>query len=163
MNMKSLKSVFFTLGVCALIVVGLVLLSGNSASQSRNSKTTLTAEQTAYDFGSVSMAKGKVSYVFTLKNPSSGPLEISKLYTSCMCTESLLTLSGQTFGPYGMPGHGLIPSLNQTLAPGQQAALEVIFDPAAHGPAGVGPIARTVTVETPQGNLTLNIKALVTP
>ncbi len=34
------------------------------------------------------------------------------------------------------------------VSPGQEAQLEVIFDPAYHGPQGVGPINRLVAVET---------------
>ena len=55
----------------------------------------LTAEETAFDFGNIPMYGGKVKHNFTLKNTSQAPVKISKIYTSCMCTEVML-ISGQS-------------------------------------------------------------------
>lgn len=67
-------------------------------------------------------------------------------------------------GPFGMPGHGAIPTINEALEPGTEATIEVVFDPAAHGPAGVGKVNRVVTVETASGEaLQLSFQATVTP
>lgn len=56
------------------------------------------------------------------------------------------------------------PSINQTINPGEEASVEVVFDPAAHGPAGVGQIQRTVTIENNTGKpLELGFSAVVTP
>ena len=120
-------------------------------------------EEKAFDFGEVSMAKGKVSHSFKIKNSGAGSLMINKIYTSCMCTEAALLKNGVKFGPYGMPGHGFVPKIKQFLDSGEGAEIEVIFDPAAHGPAGVGPIERIVYLETPAGTETLQIRALVKP
>ena len=64
-----------------------------------------------------------------------------------------------------MEGHGSpVPTINEELPAGQEAQIEVVFDPAAHGPAGVGPISRNVFVETTDGKkLVFEIKAQVTP
>lgn len=161
--MKSLKSLLLTFGIFALIIGGLIVFSNRSGSQSPSPSGTLSAPQTLYDFGQISMAKGPVSYVFKVGNPSSEPVEIRKIYTSCMCTTASLKLSGKTFGPFGMPGHGFVPPVNQSLEASGQAEVEVVFDPAAHGPAGIGLINRTVTLETSSGSLKLDIKAGVTP
>lgn len=81
-----------------------------------------------------------------------------------MCTSAALMMGGRRFGPYGMPGHGAIPRIDQTLNPNEEATIEVTFDPAAHGPAGVGKIQRTIIVENNAGqSLELNFTALVTP
>lgn len=124
----------------------------------------LAAAESSYDFGSVSMAKGKVSKTFEIKNTVANPLVIEKIYTSCMCTSASLVTSEREFGPFGMPGHGLVPKANATLNPGGTAKINVVFDPAAHGPAGVGPIERVIFVEE-KGHLPLQleIKAVVTP
>ncbi len=124
----------------------------------------LAAVRKKYDFGTISMARGKVSYRYPIRNVGTDPLEIRKLYTSCMCTTAALVKNGKVSDAYGMPGHTPIPSINIPIAPQEQAYVEVVFDPAAHGPAGVGPIERVVTVENSAGQpLELAFSALVTP
>jgi len=161
--MKSLKNVFFTLGVFALIAAGLVLLSRASTTGNEPADAALAVGQANFDFGTVSMANGPVSRVFTIQNSTDEPMALTKLYTSCMCTIATLLLFEETFGPFGMPGHGFIPPVDQTLPPGGEASLEVVFDPAAHGPAGVGVVERTITLETSHGRQLFTIKAKVTP
>ncbi len=150
----------------ALLFGGLYLMSRSQPQVMVNPQATgqLTAGESFYDFGSVSMAKGLVSRKFTLTNPDSVPAVVIKIYSSCMCTKGTLTVGDRTYGPYGMPGHGAIPGIAAEIAPGQTAQLEVIFDPAAHGPAGVGKIERTVTAElNGQSPLNFNFSANVTP
>ncbi len=128
------------------------------------SGTGLSASETSFNFGSISMAAGKVTHRFRLVNAGANPLEIQKIYTSCMCTTVALVKGVRQFGPFGMPGHTPIPTINQTLAPGERAYVEVEFDPAAHGPAGVGPIERVVTIEnSAQPPLQLAFSAQVRP
>jgi hypothetical protein len=63
-----------------------------------------------------------------------------------------------------MLGHGSIPSINLDLAGGQTALVEALYDPNAHGPAGVGDIERSVFVESPGGvKYEMKFKATVTP
>ena len=50
------------------------------------STTSLSADKTFYDFGTISMKDGKVSTVFVLTNGTDSPVNTTKLYTSCMCT-----------------------------------------------------------------------------
>lgn len=137
---------------------------GTPLGASVGSSGTLLAEETAYDFGSISMTAGNVSRIFTIKNTGSAGVTIEKMYTSCMCTTAVLRAGGKSFGPYGMPGHGSIPRIGRTLNAGEEAKVEVIFNPAAHGPAGVGKIARSVRIETNAGEpMELSFTALVTP
>ena len=116
------------------------------------------------NFGNISMAAGKVSYRFRISNTGESAITITKMYTSCMCTvATLITLAG-TKGPFGMPGHGANPGIFESIAPGGAAQVEVVFDPAAHGPAGIGPTDRIVTIrtnETPP--LELRFAAMVKP
>lgn len=150
----------------ALLFSGLFFLSRSQPQVSVNPQATgqLTLGESFYDFGSVSMAKGLVSRKFTLTNSGSTPATITKMFTSCMCTKAKLTSGGQSWGPVGMPGHTAIPNLSVQIDPGQTAEVEAIFDPAAHGPAGVGKIERTVTVElNGQSLLNFNFSANVTP
>ena len=91
-------------------------------------------------------------------------LELEKMYTSCMCTEAWLIMDGKELGPFGMPGHSGVPPIRKSMGRNQNAQIKVVFDPAAHGPSGLGPIARSVILESKDhAPLTLDIKANVTP
>ncbi|MBW6494803.1 MAG: DUF1573 domain-containing protein [Burkholderiaceae bacterium] len=124
----------------------------------------LRSSEYQFDFGSISMAAGKVSHRYYLANGGQDPVVIRKLYTSCMCTTAEFVKGIRRFGPFGMQGHTDIPSINQSFAPGERAYVEVVFDPAAHGPAGVGPIERVVTIENSAGQpMQLAFSAYVKP
>ena len=116
------------------------------------------------DFGSVSMAGGKVTHRYSIRNTGTERILIRKMFTSCMCTTSTLLKGARKFGPYGMPGHGPIPTINEPMNAGEDAIIKVVFDPAAHGPAGIGPTDRVVTIENSAGRaLELAFHANVTP
>ncbi len=124
----------------------------------------LTAKETNFDFGSISMAAGKVVHRYWIRNTGVTPIVVRKMYTSCMCTTAALVKGGRKFDSYGMPGHGFIPTLNEPIAPNEAAMVEVVFDPAAHGPAGIGKIERSVTIQTNlESPLELAFVANVTP
>ncbi len=124
----------------------------------------VTVSERAFDFGTISMANGPVRHSFTVSNRSGAPMIAEKLYTSCMCTSAALKVGGEVSGPFGMPGHGSIPTIKKAIPAGADAVVEVTFDPAAHGPAGIGPIERIVYLETDAGApLEFGIKANVTP
>ena len=129
-----------------------------------SSNGVLNVEEQSFDFGSISMAAGKVTHRFSVKNTGADLVNISKMYTSCMCTTSVLQKGDKKFGPYGMPGHGFIPKMNAQVDPGEEVFVDVTFDPAAHGPAGVGRIDRVVILENNAGeNIELQISANVKP
>jgi len=125
----------------------------------------LTARESQFDFGSISMAAGKVSHRFWFRNEGSNPLSIQRIYTSCMCTTATFVKGMRKIGSYGMPGHGgPLPEVNESLAPGEAAYVDVVFDPAAHGPSGLGRTERVVTIERAGGEtLQLGFVANVTP
>lgn len=146
--MTSYKNFLFYGGIVLALGGGLFLLSRNSNSSTLPALTALATEHVSYNFGQVSMAKGTVSHKYQIKNSSDQTVTIEKIYTSCICTKAVLHIDGIQAGPYGMAGHSVLPKVNQTLAPGQIAELEAIFDPAAHGPAGLGKLSRVVVLET---------------
>ncbi|MDO8564644.1 MAG: DUF1573 domain-containing protein [bacterium] len=126
----------------------------------------LLFSETAFDFGTISMEKGVVTHTFLITNTSSSsPITLTRIVTSCMCTEASLKTPSGTFGPFGMPGHGGVGGkLSHTIAAGESREIEVVFDPAAHGPSGVGRITRGVIIEEKGGGTnTIEISALVTP
>ncbi|MBI2514837.1 DUF1573 domain-containing protein [Candidatus Wolfebacteria bacterium] len=164
--MKQLINIAITIAISFAVIAGLIWLSRTAPPKksSATSRGLLEASETFFNFGEISMAQGKVSRNFPIKNSGSESIELNTLYTSCMCTTASFIKAGSRFGPFGMPGHGFVPPLNQSLTPGEEAGVEVVFDPAAHGPAGVGPIERVVYLENNAGRpLELKFRAVVTP
>ena len=110
------------------------------------------------------MAAGKVSHRYPIRNGGAASLTVTRIYTSCMCTEATLARPGGKKGPFGMPGHGPAERIAEGFAPGEAAFVDIVFDPQAHGPAGVGRIERVVTIENSAGRpLELGFLAMVTP
>jgi hypothetical protein len=63
-----------------------------------------------------------------------------------------------------MPGHGFTPPLRETLGANEEATVTVTFDPAAHGPAGVGLIEREIYLESKEAaSVVIRVSATVTP
>lgn len=164
-----MKNTIFVIGAMIIALAGIVWMAqpspqgGTKANLSASKGILTVTENGKYDFGTIPMSAGKVSHTFKIKNDGAEAINLGKLYTSCMCTTAKLKMDSKQFGPFGMMGHGMIPKINQMLEPGREADIEVIFDPAAHGPAGVGAIARVVTMESNANNLEINFKAMVTP
>lgn len=143
-----------------VVAVGFLILFAKRVEPSRGeSKLSVLTDTTSgagalvpaesfYDFSTISMAAGKVSHVFKIKNSGTNPVRVKKMYTSCMCTTAMLITKDGKVGPFGMPGHMAIPIISQIITPNEEASVEAVFDPAAHGPAGVGKVRRTIYIET---------------
>ena len=117
-----------------------------------------------YNFGSVSMLKGNVEHEFEITNTTDADLIVNKAETSCMCTRAILRLpDGKEIGPFSMPGHGFSPSVDIIIHKGEKLIVRAIFDPAAHGPAGIGKIERVVILGTNKGQVVMQFRAEVTP
>lgn len=128
------------------------------------SASALTAAETFFDFGIISMADGVVEKVFEVTNSTGRDITLSSVTTSCMCTKAFIQKDGERRGPFGMPGHGQVPPANEVISAGETLAIAVVYDPNAHGPAGVGVTDRFIyLVDDAGGQLTLEIKAMVTP
>ena len=166
MNKKAIIGIFIGIVV---IISGLIWLGGATTDQNGQANTgsvlgSLKAEETLFDFGTISMVNGKVNHEFRVTNNSQQPVTLNKVYTSCMCTAANLKLNGKTYGLFGMEGMGGLTSTNATINPGDMAIIEAIYDPNAHGPAGVGSIDRFIYLQDPDGaQLKFEIKAVVTP
>lgn len=137
----------------------------NADSGQASALIALKASEIFYDFGTISMKNGDVAKTFKVTNESEKDVLIPSLTTSCMCTRAyFLETDGTKSGPFGMPGMGIVPKLNKTIKAGESADIEVVYDPNAHGPAGVGMIDRFVYLEdTKHNKLQFEIKANVTP
>lgn len=171
------KMLYTLIAVTAIVILLGIYISQENAAQPKPdaNRPVATASASAavgalaspgpfHDFGKISMAAGNVSHRFTIENTGGSAITVTKLYTSCMCTTAtLITLAGKK-GPFGMPGHTPIPSITEIMGPEGRAQVEIVFDPKAHGPAGVGRIERVITVENNAGkSLELGFVAMVTP
>jgi len=117
-----------------------------------------------FNFGTITMKDGLVDHVFRITNSSDEDIYVKKIHTSCMCTTAYLEDSTGEKGPFGMEGMGYLPPANETIRAGESRNIKVVYDPNAHGPAGVGAIDRFVYLTDASGDtLQFEIKAVVTP
>lgn len=131
----------------------------------KGSVADLVVSEKLYDFGTIRMADGEVEKSFTVTNSTGKDILIDSIVTSCMCTVAYLEGGSAEKGPFGMPGHGG-PSgrVNEIVKAGESRTIRVVFDPNAHGPAGVGPIDRQIILsDRDGGSLELGIKGMVRP
>lgn len=113
-------------------------------SASLNAKA-YTIDPTSADWGQIPMDKGVVKKVFRIKNTGTDTLKLFNIKTSCHCTKAVIDIGSDESPEFGMDSYS---SWTGGIAPGKEGKLTVIFDPAYHGPQGVGPINRFVSVET---------------
>ena len=165
MNTKTILA-----GVVVLLAVGGLFFWGRanqalSSSTPSGAASALAAAEVSYDFGTISMKNGNVEKTFEITNPTDTNITLTSLTTSCMCTTAFIVKDGTRRGPFGMPGHGgPVPRANEVVPAGGKLAIAVVYDPNAHGPAGVGPIDRFIyLLDDAGGELELEIKANVTP
>ena len=132
--------------------------------QQTGAESALAASEKLYDFGTISMSKGMVTRRFAITNPTDKNITVSEVVTSCMCTAAYIVEGNSKIGPFGMAGMGFVPKANMLIKAGETRNIDVVYDPNAHGPAGVGAIDRFVELtDTNGGTLQLEIKAMVTP
>ncbi len=135
------------------IIVTLIWVNGNkntAPSKSQYSAGAISIAENTFDFGRVPINGGDVMHEFQIKNDGAEPVTINKVYTSCACTTArIIDSSGKKYGTFGMQGHtGIVSAANIKIDPGSSATLEAIFNPAAHGPAGIGLAQRSIYIET---------------
>ena len=142
------KNVIILIAVFTLVVLaGGIFLLGNSSSQiaqSANAKA-YTIDPTSFDWGNIPMNNGNVTKTFTVKNDGTDTLKIFNVKTSCHCTVARVSIDGKESQNFGMSG---VSSWTGEVAAGKDAKIIVEFDPAYHGPQGVGPVTRFVSIDT---------------
>lgn len=140
--------------VILLIFGGVIwgVLSDKSTSASSGAPK-IVIEPQRFDAGEISMAQGLYTETVMIKNEGDAPLKISGIQTSCMCTTAALEVNGQKSPSFGMPGHGGTPFWGgMEIAPGSSGALEIVFDPLAHGPEATGKVIREIYLRTNDPN-----------
>jgi archaellum component FlaG (FlaF/FlaG flagellin family) len=150
-----------TIATTLILVIAVVWMSATSTNAaqvtaSQNAKA-YTIEATSADWGQIPMYKGNVTKVFTIKNTGTDTLKLFNIKTSCHCTKAHVTINRVDGPDFGMSG---VSDWVGEVAPGNQAKLSIVFDPAFHGPDAVGPITRYVSVQTnDKANPTLTFTA----
>lgn len=153
-KMNKINTTIISIIIGVIVLVGIILIArpssqNSTASLITNSSGTIVSEETNYNFGTISMANGKVSHQFKIKNTSNEKIVINKIYTSCMCTTaSVFDEFGNKLGVFGMPGHGGSSKADIEMKGGKTFIVEAVFDPAAHGPEATGKIKRLIYLET---------------
>jgi hypothetical protein len=163
MNIK-----IITIGALVVFALFGLMLWGESRTantpQISNAASALAASDAVHDFGTISMADGVVSHTFTITNETGSDIEVKTIDTSCMCTTAYIESENGEKGPFGMRGMGYLSRANEVIQAGKSRNVKVVFDPNAHGPAGVGQIDRFVHLtDKSGGTLQLEITAVVTP
>ncbi|MCA9371470.1 DUF1573 domain-containing protein [Candidatus Woesebacteria bacterium] len=137
-------------GIVAIVIIltGSYLLIGTVDTNShieRSINAKATIDQTDYDWGVIGIHDGIVQATFPIKNGGTEPLKLFNVQTSCMCTTAQLKVEDVVSPEFGMHTKS---SYVTEVPPGKTAQLVVTFDPAFHGPSGIGPITRQIMVET---------------
>jgi hypothetical protein len=169
--MKNNKEIIIIVAVLVLTVAAIALIRLNrtptavsGASVASVTEGTFVSGAQVFSFGRVSMRDGVVRHDFKLKNDSGDRLRITSVSTSCMCTKAIVVApDGEKQGPFGMPGHGGSSSADIAVPAGGEVTVQVVFDPAAHGPAGIGRVSREVGLTTDKGQTVVSFVADVTP
>lgn len=163
MNDKKIIIIFIAI---TLLVLGggIFVLSSTTAgpvqiTATQNAKAEV--DQKTFDWGNIPYSGGNATKTFTIKNSGSDTLKLTGVKTSCTCTKAQVEIDGKTSPYFSM--HSTSPWVGE-VSPGKEAQLTVIFDPAFHGPTGVGPVERLVSVETndvQNSNLEFSLKGVV--
>jgi len=92
--------------------------------------SSLQIETTELDLGTLSVSEERSTEI-RLTNAGRGPLQISKVNTSCNCTFAQLIIGGQESPEFNMTMHMTPQEINWvgTIPPGQSAVLRVIYRP----------------------------------
>lgn len=159
-----MKLILMGLSLTLLLIFGgvfLVTKTNNKASLATSQTTQVTVDKTSFDWGTIGINDGKVQAEFGLTNTGSAPLQLANVSTSCMCTTAQVIIEGKASPYFGMMQKS---SWTGQVEPGKSAKLIVEFDPAFHGPQGIGQITRQAVVETndpDQKQLTFSLNAEV--
>ena len=173
--MKDKNKIIAFIAVIAILFIGFFLYGTPDKNTDKEITDNITqfagisaleTPEISYDFGNISMKNGNVSKIFKVINPTDKDIKVPSLTTSGMCTTAyIIKEDGSRSRPFGMPGHGrAVPQANAIVKAGGALDIEVVYDPNAHGPAGIGRIERSVFLEDESGEaLEFRFRATVTP
>lgn len=134
-----------------ILIIGLALWQGGKDTDEQAQPLAQVAgiqiSPETYNLGNVDLNGGLVTREYEVKNETGQMIKLQKIVTSCMCTKAKVSVDNKESRFFGMEHPGdRNPPINYEIPPGEVAKVTVNFDPAAHGPAGVGPFDRVVTL-----------------
>jgi len=157
---SDIKIFFGIIVLTAVLVIGFAFSQGteeSTADENNQSQVQIADIQISpetYKLGNVPINGGLISREYEVKNETTQTAKLQKIVTSCMCTKAKVSLNGKESRFFGMEHPGdRNPPINFEIPPGETAKIIVEFNPAAHGPQGVGPFNRAVrlTFSKPSG------------
>lgn len=147
-----------------VILVGGIFLLGRGQEKVLGEVSGLEVTPSSYDLGEVPINGGIVAKEYEAKNTTEKTIRLKKIATSCECTSAKVRVGEKETRFFGME-HAMDknPPVNLEVGAGQTAIVTVNFDPAAHGPEGVGPFERVVwlTFSDPVGVAELKFSGTV--
>ncbi len=147
MNNKILIGVIAVLAVALMMVLSLRSGEDTPGEVTWPSGAVGAVESMTHAWGDINISGGTVDHAFVMMNTSDTPLVISNAITSCMCTSATIEFEdGEVSPAFGM--HTGKTRWEKVVAPGEEFTVRAVFDPMAHGPDSVGPITRSVSIET---------------
>lgn len=137
----------FVVVLVVLTLGGVMITSkvGNAAKIAQNTQSQVFTDHQSYNWNTIPYDGGLAKHEFVIKNTGEADLNLANLKTSCTCTQAYLIIGSKISPRFNMHSKS---DWTGIVRPGDTAKLEVEFDPTFHGPTGVGPIQRIVSVET---------------
>lgn len=136
----------------AILVLGSSSTTTTKATVSKTAGAKIVVDHSSKKVGNIPYSGGNLIHVFPIKNAGSKDLEIANIATSCMCTKAYLKQGDNKSEGFGMKGMSVPSDWKGILKPGESAEVIAAFDPAYHGPQGVGSVSRSVSFETNDPN-----------
>ncbi len=160
------KKIIIGFVIFTLLILGggIYILSTTTSSPvavTASQKAKVQVDQKFFDWGNIPINGGNAIKTFSIKNSGTDILKITGVKTSCTCTKAQIIIDGKTSPYFSM--HATSGWVGE-VAPGKEAQLKVIFDPAFHGPTGVGPMERLISMQTNDAqnpNLEFSLKGVV--
>ena len=164
---KDSKILFGIIIVTLLLVFAGVFILGRNTAEVAGTVSTeplnIESNPSFYDLGGVPINGGLVTKEYEVENTSGKSITLKKITTSCMCTTASVEIGDKKTKFFGMEGHGdANPPVNIEIGKDKTAKVVVRFDPAAHGPEGVGPFDRVVWLNFAEGVKELTFSGTVT-
>lgn len=142
------RTLLIILGIITFAILGLgvwLLSRPTGVEVEKSDQAKAEVGEANYDWGEIKINGGNVEKVFLIKNTGVSLLKLSGVSTSCMCTTAQVIINGKGSPFFGM--HQKSSWVGEVPA-GKEAELKIVFDPAFHGPSGVGAMTRQIEVET---------------
>lgn len=148
MKMSDKKIILSILGFTLLVVIGGVFMISKSEGPGKvvaSQNAQVVADEKSFDWGEIKYDGPKAAKTFRIRNNGTEVLKLTNVKTSCACTSAQIKSKSEVSPYFNMHS---VSSWVGEIPPGEEAELEVVFDQRFHGPTGVGPINRIITIET---------------